>query len=195
MGKDAKREAIMQVALTLFSVNGFYKTTIPDIAKRTGMSVGNIYNYFPSKEKLAQEIIKYSSKYISKQIKKINANSSLTTYEKIQQIVKLYFEMSATKPEMIEYFLRVFLSSGEVFFGTYDKMVYASDFVTEIMIFFEDGIKQGDLREQNFFAAFTFFVGYLGGMIFLHSDGILNQSLEEYMDDISQNIFNALKSS
>ena len=32
--KALKREAIIQASLELFSVNGFHKTTIPDIAKK-----------------------------------------------------------------------------------------------------------------------------------------------------------------
>ena len=54
--KSKKSETILDAALMLFSTNGFYATTIPDIAKAMGMSVGNIYNYFASKEVLAKEI-------------------------------------------------------------------------------------------------------------------------------------------
>jgi AcrR family transcriptional regulator len=46
--KALKRESIMQASLQLFSLHGFHKTTIPDIAKKLGMSVGNLYNYFSS---------------------------------------------------------------------------------------------------------------------------------------------------
>jgi AcrR family transcriptional regulator len=42
--KAIKKESILQTALTLFSVKGFHKTTIPDIAKRLGMSSGNLYS-------------------------------------------------------------------------------------------------------------------------------------------------------
>jgi len=42
--KSKKSEKILDAALLLFSKNGFYATTIPDIAKAMGMSVGNIYN-------------------------------------------------------------------------------------------------------------------------------------------------------
>jgi len=51
--KLLKRESIIQAALQLFASNGFHKTTIPDIAKKLGMSVGNLYNYFSSKDILA----------------------------------------------------------------------------------------------------------------------------------------------
>lgn len=77
-----KKESIIKAALTLFSVYGFHKTTIPNIAKRLGMSSGNLYNYFPSKEILAQEIIKYTSEVLGAEIRKINQQ------KKLQQIKK-----------------------------------------------------------------------------------------------------------
>ncbi len=55
--KALRRESIIEVALELFATQGFHKTTIPDIAKRLQMSVGNLYNYFASKDILAKEII------------------------------------------------------------------------------------------------------------------------------------------
>ena len=70
--KQEKKEAIMQAALQLFSSNGFHKTTIPDIAKKLGMSVGNLYNYFSSKDLLAQEIIRYTSEILGREIRRVN---------------------------------------------------------------------------------------------------------------------------
>ncbi|MCB4753532.1 MAG: TetR/AcrR family transcriptional regulator [Sulfurovum sp.] len=70
--KALKRESIIQIALQLFSLNGFHKTTIPDIAQKLNMSVGNLYNYFSSKNILAQEIIKYTSEVLGEKIREIN---------------------------------------------------------------------------------------------------------------------------
>lgn len=87
----------------LFSTQGFYATTIPDIAKAMGMSVGNIYNYFSSKEILAKEIIKYSSDILGNEIRKVN-EENCDTKEKIRKIVAVYFEMASHKPQHINYF-------------------------------------------------------------------------------------------
>jgi hypothetical protein len=73
-------------------------------------------------------------------------------------------------------------------------MICVSDFVTEIMIFFEEGVEKGELRNQDFFSAFGLFMGYLGGMVFLHGEKILPASLSSYVDDIAKNIYQALKS-
>ena len=70
--KEQKKEQIMQNALSLFAIKGFYNTTIPDIASSLKMSVGNMYNYFKSKDILAKEIIKYISAYLGAKIREVN---------------------------------------------------------------------------------------------------------------------------
>jgi AcrR family transcriptional regulator len=190
--KALKRESILQTALQLFSTNGFHRTTIPDIANALKMSVGNLYNYFSSKDMLAKEIIKYTSETLGAEIKIINM-LDVPTEEKIHKIVKIYFTMAKEKPEMIEYFLRVYLSNREVFNDGCEGMICVSGFITEIMIFFDDGVESGALRNQDFFSAFGLFMGYLGGMVFLKGENVLPKDIEFYIDDISRNIYNALK--
>ncbi len=190
--KAIKRESIIQTALQLFSVNGFHKTTIPDIAGKLQMSVGNLYNYFSSKDILAQEIIKYTSETLGKKIRVVN-ELDVSAEQKIHKIVDIYFTMAKEKPEMIEYFLRVYLSNREVFSGDCQGMVCVSGFITEIMVFFDDAVSSGELRNQDFFSAFGLFMGYLGGMVFLKGEDVLPQGIEFYIDDISRNIYNALK--
>ncbi len=190
--KALRRESIIQVSLQLFSTNGFHRTTIPDIAKRLKMSVGNLYNYFSSKDILAKEIIKYTSEVLGKEIRIVNL-MDISTKEKIKKIVELYFRMAKERPEMIEYFLRVYLSNREVFNDGCEGMICVNEFITEIMIFFDDGVASGDLRNQDFFSAFGLFMGYLGGMVFLKGEDVLPHDIEFYVEDISRNIYNALK--
>jgi len=190
--KEEKKHGIISAALKLFSEKGFYVTTIPDIAEKVGMSVGNFYNYFKSKDILAQELVMYISEYLGKQIREIN-DQEITTEEKIYEIVSMYFNMADEKPEMIEYFLRVYLSNREVFGDRCEGMICVSPFVTEMMMFFNDGVANGDLHDQDFFSAFGLFMGYLGGMVFLFGEKILPEPLEWYKESISQNIYNALK--
>jgi hypothetical protein len=73
-------------------------------------------------------------------------------------------------------------------------MICVSAFVTELMIFFEEGVRSGELKDQDFFSAFGLFMGYLGGMVFLNGEHILPKSLETYEHTIAENIYNALKS-
>ena len=189
--KEQKKEQIMLASLNLFASKGFYNTTIPDIALSLKMSVGNMYNYFKSKDLLAKEIIKFVSSYFGKKIRVIN-EQEISTKEKTKKIVEVYFQTALVKPEMIDYFLRIYLSTREVFKDGCEGMICVNEFVTEIMIYFEEGVKCGDLRDQDFFNAFGLFMGYLGGMVFLQGENVLPKELNEYIDDVSFNIYKAL---
>ncbi|MBN2039155.1 MAG: TetR/AcrR family transcriptional regulator [Spirochaetes bacterium] len=55
--REEKITLIMDVALECFASEGFYRTSISQIAKRAGISKGLLYNYFESKEALLKAII------------------------------------------------------------------------------------------------------------------------------------------
>ena len=192
VSKEVRRENIVSTALKLFAEQGFYTTTIPDIAAKVGMSVGNFYNYFSSKDILAKELILYISEYLGTHIRAINERE-IGSREKIAAIVSMYFSMAVQRPEMIDYFLRIYLSNREVFGEGCEGMVCVSPFITEMMIFFDDGVAGGELRDQDFFSAFGLFMGYLGGMVFLLGEKILPEPLSFYEASIAENIYRALK--
>jgi AcrR family transcriptional regulator len=192
LDKERKREEIVKVACKLFAKKGYYNTTIPDIAEAMGMSVGNLYNYFSSKEELAKYIMQYSSRLLGNEIRKIN-EENISTKEKIFKIVRRFFEIAEEQPELIEYFLRVFLANREVFDEGCEGFLCVSDVVTELTIFLEEGAKKGDLRQQDFFTAFTTLMGPLGGMVFLKGENVLPKNPLEYSDDIAINVWRALK--
>lgn len=191
--KTLKSESIILAALELFSVKGFHRTTIPDIADKLKMSAGNLYNYFASKNILAREIIKYTSGILGAEIETIN-QMDISTQEKIHKIVEIYFKISEKNPEQIDYFLRVYLANREVFHDGCEGMLCVSEFMTELMIFFEEGVARGELRDQDFFSAFGLFMGYLGGMVFLKGEEVLPRDIGSYVDEIAYNIYAALKS-
>jgi AcrR family transcriptional regulator len=54
--KVANRQAIMEAARGVFEEIGFEAATVRDIIRRTPLSVGAFYNYFRSKEEVAQAL-------------------------------------------------------------------------------------------------------------------------------------------
>ena len=50
-GKGAQtREKIIEKSLQLFSVKGYYNTSVSDILQATGLTKGGLYGHFQSKE-------------------------------------------------------------------------------------------------------------------------------------------------
>ena len=56
--KEKRRMEILDAGLDLFLRKGFAATKIQDIAEKVGMSTGLLFNYFDSKEKLYEELIR-----------------------------------------------------------------------------------------------------------------------------------------
>src|SRR5436853_3681360 len=51
------REKILRAAERLFSTKGFHGTGLRDVADDAGVSVGNIYNHFATKEELFDSLL------------------------------------------------------------------------------------------------------------------------------------------
>lgn len=56
--KEERKQAILYAGLDLFVRKGYSATKISDIAEKVNMSVGLLFHYFPSKEKLYEELIR-----------------------------------------------------------------------------------------------------------------------------------------
>src|SRR5262245_49656248 len=57
---EETRRQILETALALFREEGFERTTMRDIAKRAGLSLGAAYYYFKSKEAIVGAYYNYS---------------------------------------------------------------------------------------------------------------------------------------
>jgi len=192
LNKEERKNNIIENSLKLFSKKGFYNTTIPDIAKSMKMSVGNMYNYFKSKEELAKYAIKYSTNILAKELKNIN-HMEISSKEKIFLFTEKYLENVKKSPEVIEYFLRVYLSNREVFAKGCEGFLCVSEFVTEVMILLEEGASKKEFRQQGFFPAFAMIMGALGGFAFLSGEKVLEKDILLYSDEVAENIYRALK--
>lgn len=156
------------------------------------MSVGNMYNYFSSKEELAKYAIKYSTNILADELKEIN-HMDISSKEKIYVFTKRYLENVLNSPEVIEYFLRVYLSNREVFKQGCEGFLCVGEFVTEVMILLDEGAQNKEFREQDFFPAFTMIMGSLGGFAFISGENVLDKDLLSYSDAVADNIYRALK--
>lgn len=55
---ERNQEKIEAAALRLFIRRGFYGTSVRDIAREAGVSLGNIYNYYRTKEQLFSSLVR-----------------------------------------------------------------------------------------------------------------------------------------
>ncbi|PCI40213.1 MAG: hypothetical protein COB53_01655 [Elusimicrobia bacterium] len=64
--KGANKDKILDAARSLFCNRGFHGTSIRDIAKQAGVSLGNLYNHYSGKEKLFAALLeRYEEEYFN----------------------------------------------------------------------------------------------------------------------------------
>ena len=54
---DQNRERIERAAIRVFTKQGFHGTSVRDLAQAAGVSMGNLYNYYPTKDDLYRRVI------------------------------------------------------------------------------------------------------------------------------------------
>jgi AcrR family transcriptional regulator len=64
-----RKETILEAALLCFNKNGYYKTSLEDIASRSKLSKGGIYYHFKSKEALFLELFHFRLAKYTEQLK------------------------------------------------------------------------------------------------------------------------------
>ena len=80
--KRDTREAILREATDLFAANGYWKTSIRDVAGRLNIPNTSIYYYFKNKEYLLFEVIELSGLAVINELEEV-ANQKLDSIEKL----------------------------------------------------------------------------------------------------------------
>jgi len=74
---------ILDTAENLFTIKGYYGTTISDIAKDMGVTQGMFYYYFKSKEEILEALLNRHVSYCVTKIRAMACSNSLTPPEKM----------------------------------------------------------------------------------------------------------------
>ena len=89
--RDTSKRRILKTALRLFARHGYAGTSIRMIADAAGISVGLLYNYFPSKTDVLGALFEESMRDV--QASFARAEDAATPRERIEQLVRGAFEI------------------------------------------------------------------------------------------------------
>ncbi len=95
-----KKLEIISKALVLFAENGYFNTSVSDIAKTVGMSKGLLYSYFESKEVLLNEVIAYSLREGAQMYMPKEELKGLHTQDIFKKAIEGYFDLLQEKKEL-----------------------------------------------------------------------------------------------
>lgn len=68
-----RKDVIEDAARELFITQGFHATSMRDIARRAEVSLGNVYNYYPTKESIFESIIDRYMQVVDNELREIFA--------------------------------------------------------------------------------------------------------------------------
>jgi len=86
--KKTSKEEILKQSIKLFKINGYYNTSMANIAEACGLIKGSIYHHFNSKEEIGIESLKYIHQYFEDNIYKIAYQDDLSNKQKIKLFIQ-----------------------------------------------------------------------------------------------------------
>lgn len=93
-----KRQALLAVAVQEFAANGFNGTSINDLARKAGVSIGSLYSYFPSKDDLFLTVAAMGHDLLEQAIGDIDPQGSL--FETFGTLLRRARDYAISNPEL-----------------------------------------------------------------------------------------------
>lgn len=103
--RQASKEKIRAAAMELFIKQGYYATSISDIAKQAGISKGLLYNYYKGKEELLSEMVEARIKEVVGVMEE--AFTLNTPRERLEHIINGAIDNIHQKPEVHRFYLHL----------------------------------------------------------------------------------------
>ncbi len=86
--KKTSKEEILKNSIKLFKIQGYYNTSMANIADACGLIKGSIYHHFKSKEEIGLQSLKFIHHYFEEQVYSIAYHDSLSDKDKIRLFIK-----------------------------------------------------------------------------------------------------------
>ncbi|MGG0412056.1 TetR/AcrR family transcriptional regulator [Peribacillus simplex] len=103
--RQASKEKIRAAAMELFIKQGYYATSISDIAKKAGISKGLLYNYYKGKEELLSEMVEARIREVVEVMEE--AFTLNTPREQLEHLVNGAIDNIHKKPEVHRFYLHL----------------------------------------------------------------------------------------
>lgn len=99
-----KKKRILDAAITEFASKGFIAANINVMAKKAGISIGSMYNYFKSKEMLFLTIVDHGYKVLKEVISSVDLEQG-DIFEKLELLLRMAQKYSREYPELNQIYL------------------------------------------------------------------------------------------
>ena len=92
IGRDKVRTQLLETGFELIKQYGLKKTSVSDIAKKSGIATGTFYNFFPSKEEFVYQLVLYKRQSVKAAFDELTAEGKVDKERFRIFLRKLYFD-------------------------------------------------------------------------------------------------------
>ena len=194
--KEAKKDKIIEKSMELFCEKGYYATKVEEITKALGISKGNFYTYFGSKEEVLYEILNIMKNERIKMLEEIDTDKApkeiLKTF--IEDYIQFFFKyLKKVNLQNIDHFLKD------------EKVLNYAEEIQDILVDFlkkniVERIRESKNKEYNLRFISEFILASIEGFLLyehlrekLMIDKKYEITIENKIDQITEFIYNAIK--
>jgi AcrR family transcriptional regulator len=172
--KDEKKRMILKAAMNIFVEKGYNNVNMSDVAQVAGMSKGNIYGYFKSREVLFMEIFNF---IIDEHLNYFHKRSKggTTAKEKLGNLISFYIHAYLKREKfiyiLIDYIAHNRGAEGKSFYKKRLSQVYKL-YRKKISSLIEEGIQEDSFRRVD--------TDHMASIILTLIDGLMFQLFFTY---------------
>ena len=169
--KNDKYKRILEAAVKVFAKQGFYQSTISQIAKEAGVADGTIYLYFKNKDDILVQFFNYKTKQVFERFKK-EVEKGKNSKDKLLNLIRHHLKVFQRNKDMAVLYQSETHQSNRLAEDQIKEMskMYL-DVISEIV---EQGQQEGSIRKDLYMGLVKrFIIGSVDEVIntWLHSDG------------------------
>lgn len=194
--KEAKKERIIEKSMELFKENGYHATKVEEITKALGISKGNFYTYFNSKEEVLYEILDIMKE------QRIDLLHEMDVNKDPKEVLRDFAE--SNRHFFLRYLKRVNLQNIEAFLKD-EKIILHIEEVQDILIEF---LQKNVVERMEGSKNKGYNLRFIAEFIFISMEGLFldtcfteelelkkkyEMTMEEKINQITEFINNALK--
>ena len=150
VNKEVKRDKILKAAMKVFARKGIFETRMETVAQKAGIAKGTIYEYFKSKDELAQMVFNYLLVQMNLHVKQAMAaaeprdrlKAGITAYLDVEALG--LSDISEILPDLWAYGIRSRSSKADIPFDLRWIYIQYRDLFGQAL---KDGIRNGFFRD------------------------------------------------
>jgi AcrR family transcriptional regulator len=169
--KAASRDRILASARTLFAERGYFACRMADVAQRAGMSAGNVYWHFDSKEGLLKAILACGFGALESMTAEV-AEAPGTGRDKVSLLIERTIGMYDSHAEFAVILATLLGRGGQELIRSlgFDMVAIGGSYHANLARVFAQARQEGSVADMEPNQLVTFYFAFFNGLLITYAD-------------------------